>query len=173
MIISELLKERFVQNMQRHKNISWEFAEERLSKHPEAVQALRWMEETGGEPDVVCMENGKILFADCSAESPAGRRSLCYDEAALRSRKKNPPSGSVEAQAVMHGISLMSEEQYRFLQSLGEFDLKTSSWIATPRRIRDLGGALFCERRYNTVFVFHNGADSYYSVRGWRGCLWV
>ena len=173
MNICELLKERFAQNMVRHQNIPWELVEERLKRYPESVQALQWMEDTGGEPDVVCVENGKILFADCAKESPAGRRSLCYDEAALRSRKKNPPAGSVEAQTMQHGIALMTEEQYRFLQSLGEFDLKTSSWIATPCQIRDLGGALFCERRYNTVFVFHNGADSYYSVRGWRGCLWV
>ena len=113
------------------------------------------------------------MFADCSKESPDGRRSLCYDEAALRNRKKNPPIGSARAQAEEMGIGLMTEEQYRFLQTLGEFDLKTSSWIATPDAVRDLGGALFCERRYNTVFTFHNSADSYYGVRGWRGVLKV
>ena len=169
----EKLKTRFAQNMSRHAGLSWETVEERLLASPEALGALSWMEESGGEPDVIGTEDGKLLFADCSAESPAGRRSLCYDEAALAARKKNPPAGSVEAQAAQHGVTLMNERQYRCLQTLGEFDLKTSSWIATPDEIRRAGGALFCERRYGAVFVFHNGADSYYGVRGWRGVLLV
>jgi len=169
----EKLKTRFAQNMSRHTGLSWETVEKPLLADPEALNALLWMEESGGEPDVIGTEDGKLLFADCSAESPAGRRSLCYDEAALAARKKNPPAGSVEAQAAQHGVTLMNERQYRFLQTLGEFDLKTSSWIATPEAIRQAGGALFCERRYGTVFVFHNGADSYYGVRGWRGVLLV
>jgi hypothetical protein len=129
------------------------------------------MEETGGEPDVIGMENGRYLFADCSVESPAGRRSLCYDDAALQARKKNPPAGSAEGQARAAGINHMTESEYRVLQSTGEYDLKTSSWIASPAATRALGGGLFCERRYDTVFVFHNGADSYYGVRGWRGIV--
>lgn len=169
----EKLKTRFAQNMSRHADLSWDTVESRLLADPEALNALAWMEESGGEPDVIGTEDGKLLFADCSAESPAGRRSLCYDEQALRARKKNPPAGSVEAQAAQHGVTLMNERQYRCLQTLGEFDLKTSSWIATPDEIRRAGGALFCERRYGAVFVFHNGADSYYGVRGWRGVLAV
>ncbi|MBR2717014.1 MAG: DUF4256 domain-containing protein [Oscillospiraceae bacterium] len=171
--MTELLKTRFFQNLPRHADIPWELVENWLRSRPEAAEALRWMEESGGEPDVIGMDGDRILFADCAKETPAGRRSLCYDEAALRARKKNPPAGSAQAQAERYGISLMTERQYRFLQSLGEFDLKTSSWISTPKEIRDLGGALFCERRYGTVFVFHNGADSYYSVRGWRGVISV
>jgi hypothetical protein len=169
----EQIKARFAQNMPRHTGISWEQVEARLLADPEALRTLLWMEESGGEPDVIGTEDGKLLFADCSAESPAGRRSLCYDEQALRARKKNPPAGSAEAQAAQHGLTLMNERQYRLLQTLGEFDLKTSSWIATPDEIRQAGGALFCERRYGTVFVFHNGADSYYGVHGWRGVLAV
>ena len=133
------------------------------------------MEGTGGEPDVIGFadDGERLLFCDCAPESPAGRRSLCYDEAALLARKKNPPAGSAERQAKELGVALMTESLYRRLQTLGEFDLKTSSWIATPDAIRSKGGALFCERRYGEVFVFHNGADSYYSVRGWRGYLCV
>ena len=169
----EVLKIRFDQNMHRHKDIEWETVAERLISDPKAMQALKAMEETGGEPGVIGSDGEYILFCDCSAESPAGRRSLCYDEAALRNRKKNPPIGSARAQAEEMGIGLMTEEQYRFLQTLGEFDLKTSSWIATPDAVRNLGGALFWERRYNTVFTCHNSADSYYGVRGWRGVLKV
>ena len=133
------------------------------------------MEESGGEPDVIGMDEntGEILFADCSKETPSGRRSICYDRKARESRKKNPPAFSAEEQAEAIGIALMNEEMYRRLQTLGEFDLKTSSWIATPASIREKGGALFCERRYGAVFTFHNGADSYYSVRGWRGYIRV
>ena len=172
-MLIEILKNRFESNSRRHDDVCWEEVEERLIADREAISAIAWMEETGGEPDVIGRKGERIVFADCSAESPSGRRSLCYDEVALRARKKNPPSGSAEAQAKRHGISLMTEEQYRHLQTLGEFDLKTSSWIATPEPIRSLGGALFCERRYSAVFVFHNGADSYYSVRGWRGIIEV
>ena len=167
------LKERFEHNPSRHPGISWDTVCSRLQARPEALESLRWMEESGGEPDVIGTEGDRILFADCAAESPSGRRSLCYDEAALRARKKNPPAGSAAAQAEAHGVALMTEEQYLLLQSLGEFDRKTSSWIAAPEEIRRLGGALFGERRYGRTFVFHNGADSYYGVRGWRGVVSV
>ncbi len=169
----DILKARFDAHMQRHPGIIWDVVAARLSAHPDAMQAIQWMEETGGEPDVIRQEDGLYLIADCAAESPAGRRSLCYDDAALQARKKNPPSGSAEGQAQAAGIAMMTEAQYRLLQSTGEYDLKTSSWIFTPQDIRNLGGALFCERRYNTVFVFHNSADSYYGVRGWRGVVRV
>lgn len=169
----DVLKTRFETNMQRHEGISWEDVERRLVAAPDALKALLWMEETGGEPDVIGCDGEQILFADCSPETPAGRRSLCYDDAALEARKKNPPIGSAMGQALRHGIMMMTEAQYRSLQSLGVFDQKTSSWLATPKDVRDLGGALFCERRYGKVFVFHNGADSYYGVRGWRGILSV
>ena len=172
-MIIETLKTRFESNMSRHAGLRWAEIEARLIADPGALSALEWMEETGGEPDVIGREGEGFIFADCSAESPSGRRSLCYDEAGLKARKKNPPTGSAEQQAKRHGISLMSEEQYRHLQTLGEFDVKTSSWISTPEPIRSLGGALFCERRYGRVFVFHNGADSYYGVRGWRGVIEV
>ena len=165
------LEERFHQHPERHPGLLWAEAEARLLARPEALGSLARMEETGGEPDVIGRdpETGELLFCDCSAETPAGRRSVCYDEAARLARKKSAPADSALAQAERMGVSLLSEEQYLLLQSLGRFDLKTSSWIAAPREIRDLGGALFCERRYGRVFVFHNGADSYYSVRGWRG----
>ena len=170
-----ILKTRFLENMTRHPDLDWADVERRLLEHPEALEILRRMEETGGEPDVIGFaEDGeRLLFCDCAKESPAGRRSLCCDEAALLARKKNPPAGSAERQAKELGVALMTESLYRRLQTLGEFDLKTSSWIATPESIRSKGGALFCERRYGEVFVFHNGADSYYSVRGWRGYLCV
>ncbi len=167
------LRERFRQNMSRHEGLDWSEVEARLLAAPKAMDALAWMEETGGEPDVIGVEDGRFVFADCACESPSGRRSVCYDEAARLTRKKNPPVSSAQAQAEEHGISLMTEGQYRHLQTLGSFDLKTSSWIATPHDVRTLGGALFCERRYGMVFVFHNGADSYYGVRGWRGVVLV
>ena len=169
------LKTRFLENMTRHPDMDWAAVERRLLEHPEALEILRRMEETGGEPDVIGFadDGERLLFCDCAPESPAGRRSLCYDEAALLARKKNPPAGSAERQAKELGVPLLTEALYRRLQTLGEFDLKTSSWIATPDAIRSKGGALFCERRYSEVFVFHNGADSYYSVRGWRGYLCV
>ena len=167
------LKARFDAHMHRHPGMIWEDVAARLSARPVAVQAIQWMEETGGEPDVIRQEDGLYMIADCAAESPAGRRSLCYDDAALQARKRNPPAGSAEGQAQAAGIAMMTEAQYRLLQSTGEYDLKTSSWIATPQAIHSLSGALFSERRYNTVFVFHNGADSYYGVRGWRGVVRV
>ena len=170
-----ILKTRFLENMTRHPGMDWADVERRLLEHPDALEVLRRMEETGGEPDVIGLadDGERLLFCDCARESPAGRRSLCYDEAALLARKKNPPAGSAERQAKEIGVPLLTEALYRRLQTLGEFDLKTSSWIATPDAIRSKGGALFCERRYGEVFVFHNGADSYYSVRGWRGYLCV
>ena len=171
----ETLKKRFDENINRHPNIKWEDVKNRLDEKPEALETLKKMEETGGEPDVLDMDDstGEIIFCDCSKETPIGRRSLCYDEEALLKRKKNPPTGSAMNQAKELGVELMNEELYRTLQKTGEYDLKTSSWIATPEDIRKLGGALFAERRYGKVFTFHNGADSYYSVRGWRGVLSV
>ena len=167
------LKTRFEANRQRHPDLTWEQVEARLLKNEAALETLLRMEQTGGEPDVIgfAPDGEHLLFCDCSPETPAGRRSLCYDEKALASRTKNPPSGSAEAQARQLGVALMIDELYYRLQSLGEFDRKTSSWIAAPDDIRQKGGALFCERRYGRVFTFHNGADSYYSVRGWRGYL--
>ena len=170
----KILKERFEKNMNRHPDIAWDQVEARLRENPEVLEKLRKMEETGGQPDVIGTdENGKFIFCDCSPETPAGRRSLCYDDEALRKRAKNPPASSAMHQAKEMGIELLDEELYKRLQQLGQFDLKTSSWIATPEEFRKLGGALFAERRYGRVFFFHNGADSYYSVRGWRGfvCL--
>ncbi len=171
----ELLKKRFHENMTRHPGLDWKTVEQRLREDPDALEVLRRMEESGGEPDTVGFddETGKLIFCDCAKETPAGRRSLCYDDEALRKRTKNPPVGSAAHEAETAGVKLMTEALYRRLQTLGEFDLKTSSWIATPPEIRKLGGALFCERRYGTVFTFHNGADSYYSVRGWRGYILV
>ena len=171
----EILKKRFSEHMERHSAVSWDSVEKKLLDHPQALAALQRMEETGGEPDVIdaCAESNELIFCDCLKESPSGRRSLCYDEAARIIRKKNPPAGSAAMQAEEMGVELLSEQMYRKLQSSGEYDLKTSSWIQTPEEIRNLGGALFCERRYGTVFTFHNGADSYYSVRGWRGMLRV
>ena len=170
----ETLKERFDKNMNRHPDIAWHQVESRLRENPEVLEKLRKMEETGGQPDVIGIdENGMFVFCDCSSETPAGRRSLCYDDEALRKRTKNPPASSAMHQANEMGIELLDEELYKRLQQLGQFDLKTSSWIATPEEFRKLGGALFAEKRYGRVFFFHNGADSYYSVRGWRGyvCL--
>ncbi len=170
-----VLKSRFMENMQRHQELSWEPVESRLLGNPEALAALERMEESGGEPDTIGFLPGsdRLVFCDCAKESPAGRRSLCYDEEALAKRAKNPPAGSAVRQAQEMGVALMTEALYYRLQTLGEFDLKTSSWIAAPAEIRQKGGALFCERRYGRVFTFHNGADSYYSVRGWRGWLAV
>ena len=168
-----VLEKRFKENKELHPGLEWEIVRSRLEKDPEVLEILRRMEESGGEPDTIGFDGntGKLIFCDCSKESPAGRRSLCYDDAALLKRKNNPPPGSAVRQAQEMGIELMTEALYRRLQELGEFDLKTSSWIATPNEIRQKGGALFCERRYGVVFTFHNGAESYYSVRGWRGCF--
>ena len=169
----EILKNRFYQNTTRHPDLEWGSVEARLNENKEVLETLRLMEESGGEPDIIGIDetSGKFIFCDCSRESPAGRRSLCYDDEALKKRKKNPPAGSAAHQAAEMGVSLLTEKLYRRLQELGPVDQKTSSWIATPDDIRSKGGALFCERRYDTVFIFHNGADSYYSVRGWRGYI--
>jgi hypothetical protein len=169
------LKARFEKNMRRHPGIAWAQVLARVDGRPEALKPLLAMESTGGEPDVVGQdkETGQFVFCDCSAESPAGRRSLCYDREALDFRKENKPQGSAVATAAAMGIDLLSEEQYRELQALGEFDLKTSNWVMTPPDVRSLGGALFCDRRYGKVFVYHNGAQSYYAARGFRGLLRV
>jgi len=169
------LQARFEQNMQRHKAMAWADIRSRIEGHPAALRSLREMEATGGEPDVVGHDrkSGRFCFVDCSAETPAGRRSLCYDRQALDARKENKPKGNAAEMAAAMGIELLSEEQYRALQELGAFDTKTSSWIGTPPEIRKLGGALFCDRRYGKVFVYHNGAESYYAARGFRGKLEV
>lgn len=170
-----ILNSRFEKNTARHKGINWSDVEKRLTNHPEKMWSLQQMEETGGEPDVVAFDkkSGEYTLFDCSAESPSGRRSLCFDKEALDSRKENKPADSAEEIAKSMGIELLSEEQYRQLQELGKFDLKTSSWVQTPPKIRKLGGALFCDRRYDTVFVYHNGASSYYAARGFRASLVV
>jgi len=167
------LQIRFEKNMKRHKGIEWEKVKARLEANPEKLWSLNAMEETGGEPDVVGFDKktGEYIFYDCSAESPKERRSLCYDHEALEKRKEHKPADSAVNMAADMGIELLTEEQYRELQQLGAFDLKTSSWIITPANIRKLGGALFCDRRYDTVFTYHNGADSYYAARGFRGSL--
>jgi hypothetical protein len=173
-----LLKERFEKNMIPHKaGLEWDKIKARLEsdKAVEKLWSLNEMERTGGEPDVVGYDKntGEYIFYDCSAESPKGRRSLCYDREALESRKEHKPQNSALDLAAAMGIELLTEEQYRDLQKLGQFDLKTSSWVKTPAAIRKLGGALFCDRRYDTVFVYHNGAESYYAARGFRGSLKV
>jgi len=169
----ETLKSRFEKNKKRHAGIDWDKVQEKLTASPKKLDALGEMERTGGEPDVIGFDKktGEFIFCDCSAESPAGRRSICYDKKALDSRKENKPGGSALEVAVAMGIEILTEQEYRELQQLGEFDKKTSSWIKTPSNIRDLGGALFCDRRYNTVFVYHNGAESYYAARSFRGRL--
>jgi Protein of unknown function (DUF4256) len=165
------LKERFAKNMQRHVGIDWKSAEAKLMASPKKRQVLNEMERTGGEPDVIGRDEvtGEIIFCDCSPESPLHRRSICYDKKALDSRKENKPAGSAVEMASAIGIKMLTEPQYRQLQALGDFDKKTSSWIETPSEIRKLGGALFCDRRYDHVFVYHNGAESYYAARGFRG----
>ena len=170
-----LLKSRFEKNPSRHRDITWTTVLAKLEGNASALAALQAMESTGGEPDVIGHGDGaaQIVFCDCAAESPLGRRSLCYDAAALAARKENKPKGSAEALAAEMGVQLLTEAQYRHLQTLGVFDLKTSSWIATPPEVRALGGSLFCDRRYNQVFVYHNGAESYYAARGFRGYLAV
>lgn len=169
------LKARFEKNMNRHKGLEWAKVEAKLQGNPAKLASLAEMEKTGGEPDVVGYDKqtGEYVFYDCAAESPKGRRSLCYDREAWESRKENKPTGNAMETAVSIGVELLTEEQYRQLQKLGEFDLKTSSWVKTPAEIRKLGGALFCDRRYDTVFVYHNGAESYYAARGFRGSLRV
>jgi hypothetical protein len=169
------LKARFDKNMNRHKGLEWAKVQAKLEANTEKLWSLNEMERTGGEPDVVGHDKktGEYIFNDCSAESPKGRRSVCYDSEALESRKEHKPKDNAMDMATTMGIELLSEEQYRELQKLGDFDTKTSSWVKTPADIRKHGGALFCDRRYNTVFVYHNGADSYYAARGFRGSLRV
>lgn len=168
-----VLKTRFEKNMNRHKGLEWNKVVARLQANPDKLWSLNEMESTGGEPDVVSLDKktGEYTFYDCSAESPAGRRSLCYDHEALESRKENKPRDSAMNTAQQMGIEILNEDQYRELQKSGKFDLKTSSWIKTPAEIRKLGGALFCDYRYETIFVYHNGAESYYAARGFRGWL--
>jgi hypothetical protein len=167
------LKVRFEENMNRHKGVGWAEVQVKLEANPEKLWSLNEMERTGGDPDVVGYdkETGEYIFYDCSTESPKGRRSICYDQEALESRKQNKPKNNVIDMAAAMGIELLTEEQYRELQKLGNFDTKTSSWVKTPADIRKLGGAIFCDRRYDHVFVYHNGAESYYAARGFRGLL--
>jgi hypothetical protein len=169
------LKARFEKNMNRHKGLEWAQAQAKLEGNVEKLWSLNEMERTGGEPDVVGLDKktGEYVFCDCSAESPKGRRSVCYDREALESRKEHKPENSAMDMAAAMGIELLTEEQYRELQKLGNFDTKTSSWVKTPSDIRKLGGALFCDRRYDTVFVYHNGAECYYAARAFRGSLRV
>jgi len=170
-----ILKTRFEKNMNRHPGLRWIDVQVKLDAHPAKLRSLHEMETTGGEPDVVDFDEktGEYIFYDCSAESPKGRRSLCYDEDALESRKEHKPKDSAVNMAAEMGIELLTEEQYRALQQHGNFDTKTSSWVKTPNDIRELGGALFCDRRFGHVFLYHNGAESYYAARGFRGSLKV
>ncbi|QQZ11383.1 DUF4256 domain-containing protein [Heyndrickxia vini] len=171
----KVLQARFEKNMNRHSGLEWANVEAKLEANPEKMWSLNEMESTGGEPDVVGHDKrtDEYIFYDCSPESPNGRRSICYDLEALESRKKHKPENNAIDMAADMGIELLTEEQYRELQTLGNFDTKTSSWVQTPLNIRKLGGAIFCDRRYDTVFVYHNGADSYYAARGFRGSLRV
>ena len=170
-----ILEERFKKNMHRHEGVEWTVVREKLAANPDKLWSLYMMEESGGEPDIIAYDQQaeKYIFCDCSAESPKGRRSVCYDREALNARKKNKPETSAMDMAADMGIEILTEGQYRQLQRLGEFDLKTSSWVKTPQPIRQRGGAIFCDRRYDTVFMYHNGADSYYAARGFRGLLMV
>jgi hypothetical protein len=169
------LKARFEKNMNRHKGLAWAKVQAKLEANPKKLLPLHEMEKTGGEPDVVGQDKktGEYIFYDCSAESPKGRRSVCYDGEALESRKEHKPANDAIDMATAMGIEILSEEEYRELQKLGDFDTKTSSWVKTPSAIRDLGGALFCDRRYDQVFLYHNGAESYYAARAFRGALRV
>jgi hypothetical protein len=169
------LKARFEKNMSRHKGLEWTKVHAKLQANTEKLWSLNAMEETGGEPDVVSYDKktGEYIFYDCSAESPKDRRSICYDHEALEKRKEHKPKDSAINMATDMGVEILSEEEYRALQKLGSFDTKTSSWVKTPSEIRKLGGAVFCDRRYDTVFLYHNGADSYYAARGFRGSLKV
>jgi hypothetical protein len=169
----KVLKARFEKNMNRHKGIEWAKVQAKLETNTEKLWSLNEMENTGGEPDIVSYDKKKdeYVFYDCSPESPNGRRSICYDDEALASRKEHKPKDSATNMAADMGIEILSEEQYRELQALGNFDTKTSSWVLTPPAIRKLGGAIFCDRRYNTIFTYHNGAESYYAARGFRGAV--
>jgi len=170
-----VLQRRFEENTHRHKGLDWNKVQEKLESNPKKMKSLEEMEKTGGEPDVIGYDSEKseFIFCDCSAESPVGRRNLCYDDEALASRKENKPKGSAVGVAGAMGVELLTEEWYWKLQELGEFDTKTSSWVVTPEEVRKLGGALFCDRRFDRVFTFHNGAESYYGGRGFRGLLRV
>jgi Protein of unknown function (DUF4256) len=174
-ILLKALKARFEENANRHKGLAWATVEAKLEANAEKLWSLSEMERTGGEPDVVGRDiaTGEYIFCDCSAESPKDRRNVCYDREALESRKEHKPKNSATDMAAAMGIELLTEEHYRELQKLGKFDTKTSSWVKTPSGIRKLGGAIFCDRRYDTVFVYHNGAESYYAARGFRGVLRV
>jgi len=167
------LKERFEKNMNRHKGIKWADVEAKIGDNDEKLWSLGEMERTGGEPDVVAFDkkSGEYIFYDCSAESPKGRRSLCYDRAAWESRKEHKPESDAVSVAAAMGVELLSEDEYRELQKIGEFDLKTSSWVKTPPEVRNLGGAIFCDRRFGRIFTYHNGAESYYAARAFRGSL--
>lgn len=169
------LNERFLKNTDRHKGLEWSKIQTKLEANSQKMWSLYEMERTGGEPDVVEFDKktGEFIFYDCAAESPSGRRSLCYDDDALQSRKENKPKNSAVKMATEMGIELLTEDQYRTLQELGPFDRKTSSWVKTPKKIRELGGAIFCDRRYDTIFMYHNGAESYYAARGFRASLRV
>lgn len=169
------LEKRFIKNPKRHKGLAWDKVAGALLKHPEKLWSLNEMEKTGGEPDIIGFDKktSEFIFADCSAETPSGRRSCCFDAAARKARKENVPKNSAEEMAEAMGVTLMNEAEYRALQKLGEFDVKTSSWVATPPSIRTLGGSLFCDRRYGAIFTYHNGADSYYAARGFRASLRV
>ncbi|MCB9308336.1 MAG: DUF4256 domain-containing protein [Lewinellaceae bacterium] len=171
----QILKTRFEKNMNRHQGLEWAAVQTRLDADPEKLWSLGEMESTGGEPDVVARDGGtgEFIFYDCSAESPKGRRSVCYDREALEARKEHKPANNAIDMAAEMGVEILTEAQYRELQQLGQFDLKTSSWVKTPADIRKRGGAVFCDRRYDTVFLYHNGADSYYAARGFRGALRV
>ena len=170
-----ILKARFEKNMSRHKGLEWARVQAKLEANPGKLWSLNEMEASGGEPDVVGYDKktGEYIFYDCSAESPKGRRSICYDHQALESRKENKPDNSAVEMAADMGVELLTEQEYRELQQLGNFDAKTSSWVKTPAAIRKLGGAIFCDYRFGTVFVYHNGAESYYAARGFRGSLRV
>ncbi|MCH7378883.1 MULTISPECIES: DUF4256 domain-containing protein [Acinetobacter] len=172
-VLFEILKKRFEANMHRHHEVNWGDIEEQLKQQPEKLWVLNQMEETGGEPDIVSLDSepSEIIFYDCAVETPKGRRSLCYDRAALDARKEHKPENNAVDVAEAMGIELLTEEQYRQLQSIEHFDLKTSSWVRTPEDVRKLGGAIFCDSRYGRVFTYHNGAQSYYATRGFRGRL--
>jgi hypothetical protein len=171
----EILKVRFIKNMNRHEGIEWASVQAKLEANPQKLWSLNEMEISGGEPDVIDYDKSsdEYMFFDCSPESPKGRRSICYDQQALESRKEHKPANSAIGMASDMGIEILSEEQYRLLQTFGNFDLKTSSWVKTPPEIRKLGGAIFCDKRYEYVFMYHNGAESYYGSRGFRGWLKV
>ena len=173
--LTAILKDRFEKNISRHAGIEWDQVKARLLDNKEKLWSLNEMESSGGEPDVIGKDDksGEYIFFDCSEESPKGRRSLCYDRAALEGRKENKPAGNIMDMAADMGVNVLTESEYRYLQELGAFDLKTSSWVSTPGDIRRRGGALFCDRRYNTVFLYHNGAESYYAARGFRASLKV